>query len=443
MGGESGALMQSQTRNEDSLEFVNNKERVQLSELHKRMVSHQQQHKQEVEHKAHHHHEVHHLTKHHDSVTGVSTVETGHMGSMKKTAREMEHEYRTILEMMVQQPTLGTEYQPPDSMITDVEAVFDVIEDQLVSEKTTSQAAIDGANAEIKVCGDNKRDGYTKPHGINDWKAWSDESRGAHTECRVQENSMICTTRTECDKFNGQQQKSCEHEQNWYVKVKDPAVTAPSIPALEQLIRQAETCRSKLAAEHEHAAVCDYKQGDFEIAFCRYADRLQKVSDEYNQCYEMKDAFRTKEVKKVEILERDGKLIWKMVKKIRCYIETLKTVEYSGKLPLQGEIDTCTGLDPETSPLDIAYTAAEPYEACDLTTIQSWPGKADKQFYQDEYSGPLFQNDCKKGDEAVPDHQKALNPEKLTNVEVCTYMNSWHSKKEGGGLMQTGSSSSV
>jgi len=125
-GSENDALMQSQSRNEDALEFVNNKERVQLSELHKTLLSHHHEYKQEVaEQHAHreHHGGYHaHLTKHRDAVTGVRTSERSE--KMKKTARQMEHEYRSILEMMVAQPQLGNEYQPPTQMIDEVEVVL-------------------------------------------------------------------------------------------------------------------------------------------------------------------------------------------------------------------------------------------------------------------------------------------------------------------------------
>jgi len=442
MGGESGALMQSQTRNEDSLEFVNNKERVQLAELHKTMMYHQREHKQENEQrKLGHHHSVHHthLTKHRDASTGVSQGTGGHMESMKKTAREMEHEYRTILETMVQQPRLGNEYQPPSDMISTAEGIFDTIESELDTEKDTSQQEINDANSKIKECNDDKKDGYTRPNGINDRKATSDSNRQAHKTCREEENRLICKTKVECDAFNAKQQKSCEHEQNWYVAKVDSTVKNTAAPSLGQLITQAESCRTNLAAEHSHAAECDGKQSVFEISFCQYADRLQKVSDAYEQCYDQQEEFRNRVVANVEILERDGKLIWKMVKKIRCYIESLKDVEYTNKLPLQSDIDRCTSLDPDTTPLDIAYTAPEPRESCDLSTIQSWPGKADKQFYEEEYNTAMFQTDCKMS--GVPEWQAALHPAKLTNVEVCTLMNAWHAGQGGAGLVQVGSSS--
>lgn len=440
-GGESGALMQSQTRNEDSLEFVNNKERVQLAELHKSMVSHQREHKQELNNKLSQRHGRAHLTKHRDSVTGV-VQSGGARESMKKTARDMEHEYRAILELMVQQPKLGNEYQPPVGMIDAVEAVFDTIEGQLSSEKDTLQKDIDDANALIKQCNDDKDDAYTRGGGINDRKSASDSKRTQHHTCRTDENRLICSSKVACDAFNTKQAQSCSHEQNWYVKFTSPEVVDHATVSLMNLVNQAGSCRGNLTAEHTKASECDGVQSQFEIAFCQYADRLQKVSDAYDGCYADQTLFRKNIVDAGKILERDNKLIWKMSKKVRCYMDAIKNVEYTNTPPLQKDIDDCVALDPDTSPLDIAYTEPEPKEPCDLSTIEHWPGQPGGQWYNDEYGGVDFQRDCKSSPAVVPAWQAALHPQKLQNVQVCSLMNAWHQGQSGGntGLLQKASS---
>jgi len=422
MGGESGALMQSQSRNEDALEFVNNKERVQLAELHKTMLSHHREYKEEVERKTDHRQGGYHahLTKHRDAATGAVST-SGHVEKMKKTARELEHEYRTILEMMVQQPKLGNEYQPPTEMISEVESVFDVIEHELGVESTASQSAIDKANENIKKCNDNKDNEYNKADGVNAMKATSDGNRNTHKDCRHAENALICKTFDECEKFNGQ--AKCGHEQNWFAKLLDTSIPTKQTLTLAKVITQAETCRSDLAVEHTKAAECDRVQGTFETSFCYYADKLQETSDQYDQCYEAENNTRYNVVEPaVKKLEFDGKLILKMTKKVRCYIESLKNVQYTSELPMQQDIDKCTALDPDTTELDIAYTTPEPKAVLDLSTIEHWPSVPDNGWADDEYSTGLFQDDCKKGKE-VPAWQAALHPTKLKEVVVCTEMN--------------------
>lgn len=431
IGGESGALMQSQSRNEDALEFVNNKERVQLAELHKTMLSHHREHQQErktVQQQGHRGYHTH-LTKHRDVMTAGATVSTGHE-KMKKTARELEHEYRNILEMMVQQPKLGNEYQPPTEMISEVEAVFDTLVSGLDEEKTGSQGLVDAANAAIKRCNDEKDTAYSKPGGVDATKATSDANRQTHFDCRHAENGLICDTLEECTKFNVQ--KKCDHEQNWFAKLLDASIPTKQTLTLKQVITQATSCRTHLAAEHEKALACDGVQAGFESSFCVYADTLQTTSDTYDQCYHQANETRYKDVEfYVKQIENDSKLVLKMTKKIRCYIDTLKNVQYSATLPMQEDIDKCIGLDPDVSELDIAYTTPEPKAILDLSTIEHWPSVPDNGWADDEYATAHFQDDCKKGKSAaeVPAHQAALHPTKLTEVEVCTKMNAWKQSK--------------
>jgi len=423
LGGENDALMQSQTRNEDALEFVNNKERVQLAELHKTMLAHHHEYKQEVKKEAEHRSGGYraHLTKHKDVVTGVTTSNV-RQEKMRKTARELEHEYRSILEMMVSKPQLGNEYQPPTEMLSEVEEVFDVIAQQLDVEKDASQKEIEDANAAIKVCNDNKDHEYTKDGGVNAKEAVSDSARDAHKACRGEENTLICAAKTSCDAFNAQ--KKCGHEQNWYAKLKDPSVPTKETLLLQKVITQGTDCRNRLITEHAKARVCDTKQGEFENKFCTYANFLQDTSDAYDLCYGNENHTRYNVVEPaVKELERDGKLILKMVKKVKCYITTLKNVQYTSELPMQKDIDACTNLEPVVTELDIDYITPEPKAILDMSNIEHWPSNPDNGWADDEYGTGHFQDDCKSTSASpVPAFQAALHPQKLKEVVACTAM---------------------
>lgn len=423
LGGENDALMQSQTRNEDALEFVNNKERVQLAELHKTMLAHHHEYKQEVKKEAEQHRGGYraHLTKHRDEVTGMTTSNV-RQEKMRKTARELEHEYRSILEMMVSKPQLGNEYQPPTEMLSEVEAVFDVIATQLGVEKDASQTLIENANADIKVCNDNKDHEYSKDGGVNAKEGVSDAARTDHKTCRGEENALICDAKHSCDLFNAQ--RKCEHEQNWFAKLTDTSVPTKETLLLSKVILQATDCRARLITEHAKARACDTTQGVFETKFCGYANFLQDTSDAYDICYRIENNTRYNVVEPdVRELEHDGKLILKMVKKVKCYITTLKNVQYTSELPMQKDIDACTGLDPVVSELDIDYITPEPKAILDMSTIDHWPSVPDNGWADDEYGEGHFQDDCKSTSAlAVPAFQAALHPQKLKEVVACTAM---------------------
>lgn len=423
-GAEDYALMQSQTRNEDALEFVDKKEQTQMGDLHKSVKQIVDKH---FEHKRAYHA---HLTKHH-RVTGAvaSIVESDHANTLKKTAQQLEHEYRTILEMMIAEPPKGDEYLPPKDLMESVKDIFTTIQGELEKEALDGQKMIDDANTVIQACNDTLTSAFTT--SILGNYADSNTARTNHRTCRDSENTLICDTKTACDKFNamdrcGANSALGKYEQDYYAKV-NVASAEHSLKSLRATITNAKSCRSKLNTEHVKARECDGKQETFEGNFCTFEQSLRDASDSYYTCDVAARKVRREHGASVLATEMDNKLIWNMTKKVDCYLDILKETTYTDKIPLQGQLDSCTAYNPDDSPLDITYTP--PIDNVNVTVLETWeglistwPGKAGEEWSGAEYAGDVFHLDCKKNNLATtPAWQRALTTDKLQAVTACIH----------------------
>lgn len=337
--------------------------------------------------------------------------------------------------MMVAEPQLGEEYKPPVQAIEAVEETFETMRTQLASEQGTSQNMITGANEVIAAVNDRMEGNFNRPvTGVNATELVSDNAKIAHEACRVQENTLIKASKDQCTIFNnydrcGDKTQLKSHEQNWFVHFKDTSVPANQAgTSLKTMVDNAMTCRTDLIAEYAKARECDEKQEDYEIAFCEYAFNLETTSRKYDKEYNAANISRNDIVATVRTIETDGKLIMKMVKKIECYLQTLKAVQATNSIPTLDDLNNCIAEDPSVTELDIDYVACEPKTDLkpELYKIRHWPGSDTGGWAAEKYGDNLFHHDVKQDPWNNPKNpgnpgpnQAALSPTKLNAIKVC------------------------
>lgn len=335
--------------------------------------------------------------------------------------------------MMVAEPQLGSEYVPPQQAIEAVEQTFSFMYTKLSEEQPVSQKMIVDANKVVADCNDAMEANFNDPQtGVNVTEQLMQTKNGEHRQCRIQENQLIAASKAQCTIFNnydkcGANTQIGSFEQNWYVHYKDTSVHANQVgTTLQTIVTNAMKCRTDLQAEHTKADECDDKQGDFEVQFCLYAEKLETTSQQYDQCYTAANNSRNDIVATVQTVETDGKLIMKMVKKIQCYLQTLKNVQALNSIPTYNDLQNCIAEDPSTTELDIDYIPCEPKTDLkdELYKIRHWPGSATGGWAVQYYGEALFNEDEKqkpwntKTKVAGPG-QGPQNPNKLTAITPC------------------------
>lgn len=64
----------------------------------------------------------------------------------------------------------------------------------------------------------------------------------------------------------------------------------------------------------------------------------------------------------VEGLEKEQKIIWKMIGKVDCYLQAL--IKSTETMPTQAAITACQAIDPDTDALNITYTDPDEEDKC-------------------------------------------------------------------------------
>jgi len=278
----------------------------------------------------------------------------------------MESQYKALLQNIVNaqsltDPATGTPFLPGAEFFRIVEEQFGSLLGELDDEKAANNGILSTAHDAIKKCNSEMESavGAIADHQL----AATRSNRGTHSDCRQAEDLLITSMETECGKFDSISGK-CNEDQDWYAAYSENPTGGTE---LQNLIDQAEECKVAVTAAEAKADTCDDNQHTFKKAYCDYGKALNQECKDHGDCYARELTSYQGTKKSVEALEIEQKTIYKMVKKVQCYINKLKDAKV-GSMPEQKDINDCVGENPTTTPLDITYPEVESQAECQLNS---------------------------------------------------------------------------
>lgn len=285
---------------------------------------------------------------------------------MQQSTREMEDQYKAILNNVVttgswDDPKTGNPWVPNKAIILDpVLKVIEDMEGELVEQKDLNTNIMSSHTQAIEKCNTDRDAALHGP--VATLKGKMQSARGDHSDCRGQEDTAINTMEAQCSKFD--KLDKCGHEQNWFAAL---AEGDQGTGTLDAVVKQAVSCKAGIAATSTKSGECDGKQDAFKESFCDYASDLQETCDNHHDCYTAQTGNWDAASSSVTQLEKEQKVIYRVMQRIRCYLDLLFGAEAGVKVPTQSDIDTCVSTNHEAkadSDLTIDYGQKAPVGKC-------------------------------------------------------------------------------
>lgn len=323
------------------------------------------------------------------SAEGV-TFRLNRLAELQMTTKRMEAEYKAMANAIINKevdPATGRPYEAPRTVDFDIiQGQFDDLLWQLEEEKKTNQRLVMDANAKVTACNTARNTAYSTPAtGVDARLAAQQQARQVHNTCRGHENTAIETRKGSCEKFVGE--KYCEmHEDDYnYFAAGDTAPHEDLPNRLLNTIANAAECKDDLAQEVVISGNCDDKQKTFELRFCQYDLKLTDTCNTLNTCYTQEIADRGLVVTGVGELEKNQKVVYNMIQKVKCYVDAMKS---KFKTLQHSDISHCETMTLDAGVLTIDYPAADPKAPCDLSLLANGaPG--DPRWAIAEYNATL------------------------------------------------------
>lgn len=303
------------------------------------------------------------------------------LADLQLTTKRMETEYKAMAYAIINKeidPATGNPYEAPKAaaMWSTVNEQFNLLLEQLDSEKAVNQKLLDQAHANVAQCNTDRNTAYTETDGVNDRDQQTTDDRTSHTDCRTSENAHIEVRNQNCSAFV--EKALCdahENDYNYFVASDDVGPNYQSVPqALLDAIEHAEDCKDSLHKEKLVSQDCDAKQRTFEMAFCMYDLTLRTTCTALDSCYSAATADLNLVNTSVAELETNQKVVYKMVQKVKCYVDAMSA---NFKTLTASHIKTCEDQKHDASKLDISYKPVVPKVACDLSKLSHGvPGDA-------------------------------------------------------------------
>lgn len=314
------------------------------------------------------------------SAEGV-TFRLNRLAELQMTTQRMEAEYKAMANAIINKeidPATGRPYEAPRAVDFDViQGQFDDLLWQLEQEKNTNQRLVNDANAKVAACNTARNTAYSTPGtGVDARLAAQQEWRQKHNTCRGKENTAIETRKDSCEKFVAE--KICESQEGDYNHFL-PA------DALMRTIENAAECKEDLADEVVVSTDCDVQQKKFELKFCQYDLKLTDTCNTLNSCYDHEIADRQLVVTGVGELEKNQKVVYNMIQKVKCYVDAMKN---KFKTLQHSDIAHCEQMTLDAGVLNIDYPNAETKAPCDKSLLANGaPG--DRSWALAEYNATL------------------------------------------------------
>lgn len=285
---------------------------------------------------------------------------------MQQSTREMESQYKTMLENVVasgswEDPKTGNPWVPnKDIILNPVLKVIEDMEGELVEQKDLN-TNIMGTHVDAVVKCNTDRDASLNGE-VSTLKGAMQTARDTHSDCRGAEDSAISGMEATCKKFDNLDK--CGHEQDWFAAL---AEGDQGTGTLDAVVKQAVSCKGHIASTTSKAQECDGKQDAFKAAFCDYASALQETCDAHNDCYTAQTGNWDAASASITTLEKEQKIVYRMMQRIRCYLDLLFGAEAGVKVPTQSDIDSCVSTSHDAkadADLTIDYGQKAPVGKC-------------------------------------------------------------------------------
>lgn len=328
------------------------------------------------------------------------------MIKMQESVTTMDAQWRGMLSNVAdskswQNPATGNPWIPDKTLVLDpVKSVIDQMKEQLIGQKDLNTWIMGNHTSEIAACNAARESALAG--SVSTLKATMISARGAHAGCRGDENTAIAAMETQCKKFDDLSKPTCTHEQDWFAAYAEGGEGAGS---LKDLVANAASCKSDIAATKTKAEECDGKQTSFTSAFCDYASELDSTCSTHDDCYNTQTGNWGLANGSIQKLEEEQKTIFRMLGRIECYLDLLFS-KADNAVPTQDDIKTCENTAVTDAPLDVTYGVQEDRGLCYDDSRVSDESPANKPgsdaWYNKEFSG------------AITDHAK-LNG----NTQTC------------------------
>lgn len=294
-----------------------------------------------------------------DHILDALHTGSGRVKKMQENTQAMESQYKALLQNIVDaksldDPATGKPFLPADNFFEVVDEQFRQLLEELTEERDANQGLLRQAHDNVALCNSQME---TDIGGVaSNEQSTMTSARSTHSSCRGVENGNIEDMESECGKFD-QLSSKCSDNQDWYVGGGGGSNT------LQAVIAQADKCKDAVTTVSDKSDECDTAQNTFKSAYCAYTSRVVAVCTEHNGCYRREVSNLGVTRGSVEDLEKEQKIIYKMVKKVQCYVGKLRDAE-KNNMPEQKDITYCSGLDPDDSSLNIDYKQPDPQSAC-------------------------------------------------------------------------------
>lgn len=285
---------------------------------------------------------------------------------MQQSTRQMEDQYKAILNNVVtsgswDDPKTGNPWVPNKAIILDpVQKVIEDMEGELGEQKQLNTNIMGSHTQAIEKCNTDRDAALNGP--VFGLKGEMQGARGVHSDCRGAEDSAITSMESQCSKFD--KLDKCGHEQNWFAAL---AEGEQGTGTLDAVVKQAVSCKAGIAATSGKSAECDRTQDVFKEAFCNYASELQDTCDAHNDCYTAQTSNWDAASTSITQLEKEQKVIYRVMQRIRCYLDLLFGAENGSKPPSQADIEKCQSANHEAkadADLTIDYGQKAPVGTC-------------------------------------------------------------------------------
>jgi len=347
----------------------------------------------------------------------------------QQQALEMESNFEKLAAEAVRSgetPSLGVEAR------TAVNSALTTLETELSNEHLANEDTIVQANLACAQCNSDMGEAFTKRGGVNGFKEMVSEARTKHVTCRASEDSN-----------SGDEKQKCDSQDDY---AKTAAGAAPHCPCETyttadsmkvclqkagdwglqynaELGKKIAKCGTATETAGLTESQCDKDQTSFESGFCQYEVSLTSACQSHNDCYNHAKSNRVDAKASTMAKEKSEKVMWKSVKKVRCYLDMLDATKVT-----QDKYNDCKKLQIDTAHLSVEYPEPVDEAECDKTSVNTLPG--DPEWKLAEYHGLTPKNVWLDGRNGIKQVTPCVSVPPAGGPK-CTLSPTWNAGSEG------------
>lgn len=296
-----------------------------------------------------------------------------HTTRMQQTAQAMADQWKGFLMNVAKSgswkdPATGNPWIPDkEDMLEPVKVVIEQMEDELDGQKDLNTWIMGNHTQAIEACATARNNALNNAvsTALNTMTA----ARSTHSTCRGTEETEIGDMEQKCQLFEATNR--CEgREQDWFAAYDEGTTGADS---LSDVVDKAVNCKGAVDTLTTTADTCDANQKTFTAAWCDYHDVLESTCNTYNQCWEGRTGDWDQASASIQTLENEQKTIFRMLGRIRCYLDLLfqKAGDTAGgvyglPVPTTDDIEGCQNVARiDDSTLNVTYGQKEAHSSCE------------------------------------------------------------------------------